>query len=200
MKSNSSNNSLSNNSLTGYISKSRFYVSSMNELKQTKTMVLLAFFAAIGIILGYTTTLELGPFIKISFAELANRMVDFIFGPVIGGIFGGVLDILKYLVKPTGPFFAGFTISAIVSGILFGSILYKKPVRLYRIIIAEIIEKTVVNIILNTWWLSILYGKGFMVLLTARIIKNLILLPIDCILLFILLTYMDKIIKKVMKK
>jgi len=34
-------------------------------------------------------------------------------------------------------------------------------------------------VILNTMCLSILYGKGFMVLLPARALKNLVMWPID---------------------
>lgn len=37
-------------------------------------------------------------------------------------IFGGALDVLKYIIKPTGPFFFGFTFDAMLSGIIYGSI------------------------------------------------------------------------------
>ena len=41
------------------------------------------------------------------------------------------------------------------------------------------------NIILGTYWLSLLNGKGYLAILPARIIKNLIQWPVDS-LLFIL--------------
>lgn len=43
------------------------------------------------------------------------------------------------------------------------------------------------NVILNTLCLSILYGKGFMVLLPARLIKNLIMWPIDAMIFYSIL-------------
>ncbi len=72
--------------------------------------------------------------------------------------------------------------------------MYKKPIKIHRIIIVEFLVKTVVNSGLNTLWLIILYGKGFMVILTARVIKNLIMWPIDSMTLLVLLVYAEKII------
>jgi ECF transporter S component (folate family) len=169
------------------------YSESFLEFKKTKNLVLCALMAALGIVLGYVTTIQLGPFIKIGFSSMPNRVVDYLFGPIVGGLFGGILDILKYFVRPTGPFFIGFTISEIVSGLIYGIFLYKKPVKIHRIAIAGFVDKLIVNCGLNTLWLSMLYGKGFMILISARIIKNLIMWPIDCIIIFILLTYVAKL-------
>ncbi|MFA9376183.1 MAG: folate family ECF transporter S component [Lachnotalea sp.] len=168
---------------------------SVNEFKETKNMVLCALMLALAIVLGYTTTFEIGPYIKVGFSGMPNRVVEYLFGPIIGGIFGGTSDVLKYMVRPTGPFFIGFTISEIVSGIIYGVLLYKKPIKIYRIALAGLLDKVIVNCGLNTLWLSILYGKGFLILLSARIIKNVIMWPIDTIIIFMLFTYVVKIIK-----
>ena len=157
----------------------KLYADSIMELKVTKNMVICAFMAALAVVLSYTTSIEIGPYIRIGFSGLPNRIVEFLFGPITGCIFGGTLDVLKYFIKPTGPFFFGFTFDAMLSGILFGSILYKKPISIWRVLIAEFLVKLIVNCGLNTLWISMLYGKGFMVLLPARIIKNAIMLPID---------------------
>ena len=157
----------------------KLYADSIMELKVTKHMVICAFMAALAVVLSYTTSIEVGPYIRIGFSGLPNRIVEFLFGPITGCIFGGALDVLKYIIKPTGPFFFGFTFDAMLSGIIYGSILYKKPISIWRVLVAEFIVKLVINCGLNTLWISMLYGKGFMVLLPARIIKNAIMLPID---------------------
>lgn len=166
---------------------------SLIEFKKTKNLVFCGIMVALAVVLGYTTTIEIGPYIKVGFSGIPNRVVDFLFGPIIGAIFGGTLDVLKYIVRPTGPFFIGFTISEILSGIIYGIFLYKKPVKIHRIALAGFVEKVIVNCGLNTLWLSMLYGKGFMVLLTARVIKNIIMWPIDCLIIFIVLTYIVKL-------
>ena len=62
---------------------------------------------------------------------------------------------------------------------------YKRPLSLKRVFAAKITVAIVVNLFLNTYWLSILYGKGFAALLPARAIKQLISVPVDSLLFFL---------------
>ena len=146
-----------------------------------------------GVFLCKKSSIEVGPYIRIGFSGIPNRIIEFLFGPIVGSIFGGMLDILKYLVKPSGPFFFGFTFDAMLASVIYGSFLYKKPVKLWRIALAELITKLIVNCFFNTLWISMLYGKGFFVLLPARIIKNAVMLPLDTMILFLALTMLKKI-------
>ena len=165
------------------------YQQSLKELCRTKTIVLCGLLAALAIVLSLVASIQLGPYIKIGFSGLPNRIVEFLFGPVVGCLFGGALDLLKYVLKPDGPFFFGFTFNAMLSG----SLLYRRPVSIKRIVIAEFFVKLVINCGLNTLWISMLYGKGFIALLGPRVIKNVIMLPIDSFILFFALTYARKI-------
>ncbi len=172
---------------------------SFRELSETKNLVLCGLMAGLGIVLGYVATIQVGQYIRIGFSMIPNRIIDFAFGPVAGGIFGGVLDILKYFLTPagsSGSFFPGFTLSSILTGILYGFILYKKPLTLSRVIVAEVLEKVLIDLILNTIWLSILYGTPFWVNLfgTGRIVAKLIQLPVDIVIVFVLLGVMQKIL------
>ena len=103
------------------------------ELKQVRTLTIMAMFGAISIVLGYFT-IVIGDYIKIGFSTIAGQMVYYLFGPVVGGCFGGALDILKYIVKPTGAFFPGWTFGAILAGVLYGMVFYKKPLTLGRVL------------------------------------------------------------------
>lgn len=105
------------------------------------------------------------------------------------------MDILKYLLKPDGgAFFFGYTLSAMIAGVIYGSILYKKPLRIWRILLAEFFVKLFVNCGLNTLWLNMMNGKAFMAILPARALKNAIMLPIDTAILFFTLTLVTKIL------
>jgi ECF transporter S component (folate family) len=116
-------------------------------------------------------------------------------GPGVGAIFGGVMDILKYITKPAGgSFFPGYTISAVLGGLIYGSLLYKKPLKLWRVLAAEFLAKLFVNCGLNTLWLKIMYGNAFMAILPTRALKNLIMLPIDTAILFFMLTFISKLV------
>lgn len=159
------------------------FTDSYHEFQQVRTITTAAMFGAISVVLGYFT-IVIGDYIKIGFSTISNQFVYYLFGPVVGGAFGGALDVLKYLIKPTGAFFPGFTFSAMVAGVLYGLFLYKKPISLGRILIAELVVSAVCNMLLGTLWLSMLYGKAFMVLLPMRVVKNLIMWPINSMLFF----------------
>ena len=66
-----------------------------------------------------------------------------------------------------------------------------------RIAAAELLTKVLVNCVLNTLWISMLYGKGFFVLLPARAFKNAIMLPIDSAILYFALTYVKKLLIRI---
>ena len=149
---------------------------SYREFRQVKTIATLGMFGAISMVLG-SLTIVIGDYIKI--------------GPAVGGFFGGAMDILKYFVKPTGAFFPGWTIGAMVAGVLYGCFFYKKPLTLVRVLVAELTVAVVCNMILGTLWLAIMYEKGFWVLLPMRVIKNLVMWPVNSILFYSLTWTME---------
>ncbi len=174
---------------------SKFYSDSFKELKVTHNLVLCGLMAALAVVLNYTTSIFITPNIRIGFSGLPNRVVEYLFGPWVGAVFGAALDILKYLLKPDGgAFFFGYTFNVMVAGVIYGSVLYKKPVRLWRILIAEFLVKAIVNCGLNTLWLAVLNGNAFMAILPARALKNVIMLPIDAAILFFTLTFVTKLV------
>ena len=154
------------------------------ECRSTRTITTAAMLGAVSVVLGYFSV-QLGDYIRISFSTIANQLVYYLFGPVFGCVFGCVLDVLKYLIKPTGGFFPGFTLSAAVAGALYGVFYYRKPVRLWRVLAAELVVAVICNMFLGTLWLSMLYGKAFMVLLPMRVVKNLIMWPINSALFYV---------------
>ena len=161
----------------------KIFTDSLHELKNLKSMVMAAMLLAIAVVLGFFT-LQLTEFIKIGFAYIANEFAGMLFGPVVGSLIGALADILKYMVNPTGPFFPGFTISGFCGGLIYGIVLYKKPLSLKRVIVANTLVTIFVNLLLNTYWLTLLYGNAYMALLPARIVKQLVMLPIEVILFY----------------
>lgn len=158
---------------------------SANELKKIPVLAICAMFAALSIVLN-SVTIVLGPYLKIGFSGLPNQLVDLLFGPITGALFGGILDIVKYFMNPTGPYFFGFTFSAMLAAFIYGFFYYKKPLTFTRVLIAHGIVCLVVNVILGTLWLKIMYGKAFFVLLPTRALKNLIMWPVDSIIFYTL--------------
>ncbi len=192
--------------------KENLFISSAKELKSTRNLVICAMMAALAIVLSTTTSFYITPHIKIGFSGLPNRLVDFMFGPVVGTIFGGIMDVLKFLIKPDGPFFFGYTLTAMVGGFIYGLFYYRLKIKtpidaenltrwekckawakanwkpLLLIFIANALVKVICNICMNTYWDSVSWsGKAWIVLVQPRLIKNLIQIPVDTVLHFALL-------------
>lgn len=149
---------------------------------------------AINVIIG-TFTIVIGEYIKVGFSFLTLALAGISYGPVLSGLFGAISDILNFIVRPTGPFFPGFTLSSILTGVIYGVGLYRKPITLRRLVLVNLFNMIIVSILLNTLWLNILYGKAYFVILPMRIIKALIMLPIETSLLYVVLTQYGRITK-----
>ncbi|MCD8224278.1 MAG: folate family ECF transporter S component [Clostridiales bacterium] len=156
---------------------------SYRELRSTRAITVAAMFGAVSVVLGYFT-ITVGDYVKIGFSSIAGQIVYYLFGPVLGGVFGGAMDVVKYLIKPTGPYFPGFTIDAAVAGLIYGCVYYRRTLTLRRVLAAEFLVCLVCNVFLATFWLSVLYGKGFFMLLPMRVLKNLIMWPINSLLFY----------------
>lgn len=166
--------------------KQNIFLSSSQELKKVPALAACAMFAALAMILNSVASISIGPYIKIGFSGIPNQLVDYLFGPVTGSLFAGILDIVKYMLKPDGAFFFGFTFNAMLAAFIYGCFYYKKKLTIWRVLVAKFVVVMIVNVVLNTLWLDMLYGKGFLVLLPARAVKNLIMWPIDSIIFFVL--------------
>lgn len=150
----------------------------MSNLKNTRVLTDAALLVAIGIILGFLK-IPVTSLIEIRLESLPTCIAGFIFGPAVAAVVGALTDIGSYLVKPTGPFFPGFTISYILTGIIFGVFLHGKEPAVKRILLAVTVNTLLVNTLLNGFWLSFLYGMPFGAVIAARIVKQLIMIPIN---------------------
>ena len=95
-----------------------------------------------------------------------------------------MLDIVKFFIRPDGPFFFGFTFNAMLAAFIYGCFYYKHKLTFRRVLIAKLVVVLIVNVLLNTLWLDMLYGKGFLAILPMRTVKNLIMWPIDSFIFF----------------
>lgn len=163
---------------------------SYKEFRQVRTVATLGMFGAISVVLG-SMTLVIGDYIKIGFSSIAQQFVYYLFGPAVGGFFAGAMDILKYFIKPTGAFFPGWTVSAMAAGVLYGCFFYKKPLTIWRVLAAELTVSIVCNMLLGTLWLTIMYEKAFIALLPMRVIKNLVMWPVNSALFYSLTWTME---------
>lgn len=173
------------------------FKASLNELKSTKTVVFCGLMGAMAAVLSFLTALKLGPYITIGISWIPSRIVDYMFGPAVGMIFGGVMDIVKHIVRPLGPFDFRFILVPMLSGLIYGYFLYKKPISLWRIFLAKTIVTVFLNLGVNTYLIASSMGKGYLAILPPRFIKNMIALPIEAGMMFFVLSMISIVMKQV---
>ena len=110
-------------------------------------------------------------FLRIGFGFLPVAVMGMMYGPLWAGIGYAVGDVLGMLIFPSGPYFPGFTVSAFLTGLVYGFLFYKKEVTWQRALAASLIISVAVNLGLDTLWLSMLYGQGYIAILVGRLVK-----------------------------
>ena len=169
-----------------------YFKSAAAEVKNIRSLTGAALVSAMGPILAMMTII-VNQYLQICFSSLGHAVNGALFGPILAGRAGGVSDIIKFIIKPTGAFFPGFTLNEILTGVIYGLFFYKREVRLRDIIIARLLVTVGINLVLTPLWLSIMYGSAFQFMVPVRLIKNIVMLPIDVFLLHTVLSFVKKI-------
>lgn len=164
-------------------------IKSKNKI-DVRTMVKAGFLVAISIVMTRFVYIMFAPagvqVLRISFGYLPLMLSGMLFGPIVGGLTGLAADLIGFLVNPMGPYHPGFTISSVlwgvIPGLIFMALKGKKRLdqafSLRNIVIAVAIASIIISLLLDTYWLSKLYGEGFMILLPTRIVAALISIPL----------------------
>ena len=172
---------------------SRIFESS-REFKKVTTITTCAMFGALSVVLGYYS-FKITPNLKIGFGSIPNMLVDYLFGPVVGMMAGVCTDVLGYFAGnlSMGAYFPGYTLTAVVGGLIWGLWLYPRKITVWRAIGAKACINVFCNICLNTLWLTITGGKAMSLLLVTRVPKNLILLPLEIVLVYVVMRLVCRI-------
>lgn len=174
-------------------------------MKKTKKIVLAGIFIAMIVILSRFLSVKL-PGVKIGFSYIPVYLCAILLGPIYTAIVSALADIIGSTLFPFGAYFVGYTISAIIKGLIYGVVLHKiykedlsnKEI-IIRLIVAAALTQLLVNGCLNTLWISITQDKAFFVIAGARFVKEAIMVPIHVISMFALIKAIKPAIDKFLK-
>jgi len=166
-------------------------------MKKTRVMIFMALLISMEIVLTRFLSIQT-PIVRIGFGFLPIAISGIMFGPVIGGITAAMADALGVLLfpSPAGPYFPGFTLSAFITGAIYGLMLYKKPKTIIRIALAVLLIRVFIDLGLNTLWISIIIKKAWMIIIPTRLIASSIMLPVQTILIYNVWKYIGKYAEK----
>jgi len=164
-------------------------INSAKNLNNVRALCACGILAALYVAL-YAVKLPLSPNLRITFTFIPLAVAGWLFGAIPATLVGLVGDLIGCFLFPMGAYFPGFTLSAMLTGFIFGLFLYETDMTASKSIILIILSKlcvsVIINILLNSVWLSMMYGKAFYVYFISHSVKNAIAFPFECVILFII--------------
>ena len=144
-----------------------------------KKITVIGMLLAIQVVLGRFVAISL-PTVKISFTFLPIVITAMLYGPLWGGAAAVMGDFLIAILGPYG-YYPPMAITALLTGIVYGLFLYRKPASTLRVSVCIILQSILLSVLLQTYWLTLLTGKGFLLLLPTRILQNLVTAPVQIV-------------------
>ena len=195
------------------------------ELKDVRCIAVTAVLIALDLVLKSFCTITVTKDLKISFAFLALASVGMLYGPVVSLMAGTVTDLIGFFLTPNmGAFNPMYTVIEAAGAMIYGLYLYnlrfsgfnktKKFTTgndlkgIMRIVLAKVTVIVVCNLLLTplaniitrSMEAGALIYAPTLAAYPARVIKNLIQCPVDCVLLAAVLPVISMAYNSVFKK
>jgi len=113
--------------------------------------------------------------IRIGLGKLPIILGGIIFGPLAGGLMGAFSDLLGYFISPIGVYMPHFTLTFALTGIIPATILVlmrKDEPNVLELTIAITTGQVITSIILIPYFLHILFGLPWEVLMLPRVVAE----------------------------
>ena len=163
-----------------------YWKDALKEHLDLRSIALAAVLCAIAIVIE-KFNLPLSTTLQISLSFFAIGLCSMLTGPVMAVFCGMIVDLVGSIGSPY-PFFAGYTLTAVLTALLYALFLYRAKVTFWRIFAAEAVINLFVNTALGSLWRLAMYGGFYNVYLVQSGLKNLVLLLPEVLLLGIFLT------------
>ena len=148
-------------------------------MKRLKDLVTIALLLSLNIVLSRFLSISAWN-IKIGFTFTTIFIAGYFYGPLGGALIGGLGDFLGAMLFPIGPYFYGFTVTAILTGLLFGFLL-RKQYGMPQMILAAGINEFGLSLFLNTYWIHKLYKANYWALFSTRIFQCVVIFAVELV-------------------
>ncbi len=166
-----------------------YWRTAAREVKDPRKLTFAALMIAMCLVLSAVPSVPLFGGAKVTWGYLARATCALVCGPVLGVVFGLAEDLLSFILTGGGgyPFFPGYTLTTMLGVLLYALFFYRARLTVRRIFWAKLFTN-VLNVTLGALWMAILSGKAWYVTAGGSAIKNLIMLPVQTLLLVMLFT------------
>ena len=164
-----------------------YWADARAQLKNVRMLTLAGIITAASIVLESFPIYLLDTSLKIYFSFLVISLGCYVYGPAVGILVGFANDTLGFLISSFGePYFPGYLITAMLSGLIYGTLLYRQRITVLRLVVVRLIINYGSNVLLGSVWKAMLYGKGYYYYFTTGLIKNTTMLPIEVLLMVLM--------------
>ena len=144
----------------------------------TRKIVISALLIAVDVILTRLLAINT-PIMKIGLGFAAVALCGAIYGPAWAALTAALADIIGSLLFPTGAYFPGFTLTAALTGVIFGLFLGRGKTGKGNAVLAAAMNTLLVSFLANTAMISYISGADYFSLLAARAIQMAIMFPVQ---------------------
>ena len=144
--------------------------------QNVEMLVTLALLTALEVIMSRFLSVN-STFFKLDTSFIPMALAAYFYGPIGGMIAAGLGDFIGALLFPFGPYMPHFTISAALTGFIFGLALKGRP-NMVKVLLAVVPSQIICSLMLNSLFLELLYGN---VIFWIRLVQTLITTPIQTI-------------------
>ena len=167
-----------------------YWQSALGELKKTKSLAICALFVALRIAVKSLRIYIIPGVLQVGFDFVVNSIGSMLFGPILALIGGLISDTVGAVLFPSGPYFFPYALIEMSSGFIFALFLYRCKLTGTRVILSRFTVVTICNLIMTpivNYWYGVASGNetALKLLSEARIIKNVCLLPFECLILIL---------------
>lgn len=174
----------------------------------TQQLVTMALLVALDIVLSRFGSINMWN-TRIGFGFVPIVVAGMLLGPFKAAVTAAVADVIGALLVPTGAFFPPLTVTAVLRGILYGIMLKYVPEYLKKVTedpkkyqkawigvcaATTLFDQLVFGMLLQSYWLSLLYGSPYTGMMASRVLQISILIPVEFIVLVFLPRLTDKLL------
>ena len=167
-----------------------YWVQAASEFKNLRVLIFAALMIALRVALK-SLSIPIAANLRINIAFFINAYGAMVFGPVVAIAAAAVSDTLGCLLFPSGPYFFPFVLTEIAGSLIFALFLYRTKITTLKVTLSRFCIDFFVNIVLNTPIMMLYYqmilGRNYAIFDLMRIVKNLVMFPIESVLLVLFL-------------
>ncbi len=167
-----------------------YWAAAAAEFSNLKMLLFAALMVALRVALK-AVSIPIAADLRIGVGFFVNAFGSMVYGPLVALLGAAVSDTLGALLFPQGVYFFPFIFTEMAGSLFFALFLYRAKVTVGRVILSRFSIDLIVNILMTTpiMWLyyKMVMGKSYALFDWMRIAKNLVLFPVESLLLTVFL-------------